>query len=68
MTVRPTKQGLREIDEGHDVYSLKYVSDKPCNSLEGDQWLKLIEAEKSKLLTIDFPEIPMAFNTKKTFF
>ena len=52
MTVKPTKQGLREIDESHDVYSMKYVTGKPCNSLEGDQWLKLIEAEKSKLLTI----------------
>ena len=30
------------------------MTEKPITSLSGDQWLKLIEAEKQKILQIDF--------------
>ena len=56
LTVRPTKRGQRDIDESHDVYALKFVTDKPVNSLFTDQWLRLEEAEKQKLLTLSLAD------------
>ena len=45
LSVKPTKQGLKVIDELHDCYSLKYLKDKPVRTLEDDQWLKLAQVE-----------------------
>lgn len=50
--VAPTKQGMKEIDEQHPVYSMKYLKNKPVRELEGDQFLKLMMAEEDKLITI----------------
>jgi len=56
INVRPTKKGLKEIDEAHPCYSLKYVKDKPVRDLIGDQFLKLTMAEDDKLLTISIAD------------
>ena len=51
--VRPTKRGRKEIDENHDCYALKYLTEKPVRDLRDDQWLKLVQAEEQKLLTVE---------------
>ncbi|XP_043269768.1 transcription elongation factor SPT6 isoform X2 [Venturia canescens] len=52
ISVRPTKKGIKEIDENHPIYSMKYLKDKPVRDLVGDQYLKLSMAEEDKLITI----------------
>lgn len=52
MDVKPTKKGIKEIDENHPCYSMKYVKGKPVRDLIGDQFLKLTIAEEDKLLNI----------------
>ena len=44
------------------------MSDKPINTLSGDQWLKLVEAEKAKLLEINLASDIGSFPKGKTFF
>jgi transcription elongation factor SPT6 len=53
--VIPTKEGLKKINEMHDLYSLKFLKDKPARDLVDDQFLRLWVAEQDKLLTIVFP-------------
>ena len=52
--VVPTKQGLKEIDENHALFGLKFLKDKPVRDLQDDQFLRLAVAEQDKLLTITF--------------
>lgn len=52
VSVRPTKKGMKEIDENHPCYSMKYIKDKPVRDLAGDQYLKLQIAQEDKLLSI----------------
>lgn len=54
--VRPTKRGIKEIDENHPCYSMKYMKGKPVCDLQGDQFMKLAIAEEDKLITITFDE------------
>jgi N-acylneuraminate cytidylyltransferase len=44
---------MKEIDENHDCYSLRYVKDKPIQTLKNDDWIKLIQAEEQKFITIE---------------
>lgn len=67
INIRPTKKGLKEIDESHDCYAMKYVSEKPVSSLSGDQWLKLTQAEEQKLLDIEIAKEIGSFPKGKTF-
>merc|ERR1712110_219188 len=53
ITVRPTKKGMKEIDENHNCYSMRYLKDKPIQTLKNDDWLKLMAAEEQKSITID---------------
>lgn len=53
ISIRPTKLGLKVIDEAHDCYALKYIKDKPLNTLRDDQWLRLLQAEQQKLIEIE---------------
>jgi transcription elongation factor SPT6 len=50
--VIPTKKGFMEIDENHPLYSLKFLKDKPLRDLVEDQFIHLLVAERSGLLTI----------------
>jgi transcription elongation factor SPT6 len=50
--VIPTKKGFMEIDENHPLYSLKFLKDKPLRDLVEDQFIQLVVAERSGLLTI----------------
>ncbi|XP_076670314.1 transcription elongation factor SPT6 isoform X2 [Andrena cerasifolii] len=56
LSVKPTKRGIKEIDESHPIYALKYIKDKPVRDLEGDQFLKLTIAEEDKLVTLSFSD------------
>ena len=52
-------QGLTEIDEAHDCYALKFLKKKPVKTLSGDAWLRLTQAEESKLVTLELAkEVP----------
>ncbi|KAG8195803.1 hypothetical protein JTE90_004806 [Oedothorax gibbosus] len=53
LNVKPTKKGLKEIDENHACYSMKYLKNKPVKDLRGDQFLKLHMAERDGFLTIE---------------
>jgi transcription elongation factor SPT6 len=46
LTVRPTKLGLKVIDEPHDCYAMKFIRNKPIRTIEDDQWLRLIQVKK----------------------
>ena len=54
-------------DESHDCFALKYLTEKPITSLSGDQWLKLIEAEKQKILQIDFAKDIKSYTQGQTY-
>lgn len=54
--VVPTKKGMKEIDENHPIYGLKYLKAKPVNDLSNDQFLKLVMAEDEKNITITFSD------------
>ncbi|XP_052133580.1 transcription elongation factor SPT6 [Frankliniella occidentalis] len=54
--VIPTKKGIKEIDENHPIYGLKYLKGKPVRDLSDEQFLKLIMAEEEKNITISFSD------------
>ncbi|XP_033218943.1 transcription elongation factor SPT6 isoform X2 [Belonocnema kinseyi] len=57
MSIRPTKKGLKEIDENHPAFSMKYLKNKPVRDLIGDHFLKLLIAEQDKLINISFSDV-----------
>ncbi|CAB1347925.1 unnamed protein product [Coregonus sp. 'balchen'] len=42
-----------DVDEAHYGYSFKYLKNKPVKELNGDQFLKMFQAEEEGLLTIN---------------
>ncbi|CAG9561741.1 unnamed protein product [Danaus chrysippus] len=56
VTTKPTPRGLKEIDEGHPCYSMKYLKKKPVRDLTGDQFLRLTIAADDKLLELTISE------------
>ncbi|CAG7720260.1 unnamed protein product [Allacma fusca] len=56
INVHPTKRGLKEIDENHPVYTMKFLRDKPVRDLMEDQFLKLTIAEEDKLIVMTVGE------------
>ncbi|KAF5296511.1 hypothetical protein FQR65_LT01500 [Abscondita terminalis] len=57
ITIRPTKKGIKVIDETHNCYCMKYVKNKPVRDLTGDQFLKLSLAEEEGLLIITINDV-----------
>ncbi|XP_055370819.1 transcription elongation factor SPT6 isoform X2 [Condylostylus longicornis] len=54
INVRPTKKGIKEIDENHPCYTMKYLKNKPVRDLKNEQFLKLMIAEhEDKVLEIE---------------
>ncbi|XP_044010097.1 transcription elongation factor SPT6-like [Aphidius gifuensis] len=39
ITVKPTKTGIKMIDESHPIFTMMYLKDKPINTLIDDQFL-----------------------------
>ena len=65
INVKPTKnKGLKVIDESHDCFPFKYLKDKKVSTLSGDQWLKLMDAEKQKLVEIEFAKDIISYTGK----
>ncbi|KAJ4440072.1 hypothetical protein ANN_08204, partial [Periplaneta americana] len=56
INIKPTKKGVKEIDENHPCYSMKYVKTKPVRDLTGDQYLKLTIAETDKVINVSISE------------
>ena len=56
LSVQPTKKGVKEIDENHCCYGMKYLKDKPVRDLEGEKFLRLCMAEEDKLITMSISE------------
>ncbi|XP_071770742.1 transcription elongation factor SPT6-like [Centroberyx gerrardi] len=52
INIKPTKKGKKDIDEAHYGYSFKYLKNKPVKELNGDQFLRMCQAEEEGLLTI----------------
>lgn len=52
--ITPTKQGVKEIDENHTLYSMKFIKDKPVRDLSDEQFLRLSIGEQDKLITVNF--------------
>lgn len=52
ISISPTKKGLKEIDENHPCYPVKYLKNKPVRDLIGAQFLNMTQAENEKLLKI----------------
>nr|CAD7567502.1 unnamed protein product [Timema californicum] len=65
--VIPTKKGIKEIDENHPCYSMKYLKNKPVRDFVGDQFLKLVMAEEDKLLTITISEMIEGLMTSQSY-
>lgn len=57
ISVAPTKQGQKEIDENHQIYAMKYLKNKPVREISGDDFLKLSMAEDDKLITLTISEV-----------
>jgi transcription elongation factor SPT6 len=56
LNVKPTKKGVKEIDENHACYPIKYLLDKGVREITNEEFLKLWIAEQDKLLTISISE------------
>lgn len=56
INVKATKKGLKEIDEFHSCFTIKYLKNKPVRELTGDEFLRLHIAQQDKLLTITIPD------------
>lgn len=50
----PTKKGLKEIDENHPLFSVKFLKGKPVRELVGDHFLRIVTGEQDKLITLKF--------------
>ncbi|XP_049873145.1 transcription elongation factor SPT6 [Pectinophora gossypiella] len=56
ISVRPTARGVKDIDENHACFGLKYLKKKPVRDLTGEQFLKLTMAAEDKLLELSISE------------
>ncbi|PVD31669.1 hypothetical protein C0Q70_07087 [Pomacea canaliculata] len=50
LCVRPTKKGLKLIDEAHSCYPMKYLRNMPVKDLKDEQFLKIVQAETDGLI------------------
>ncbi|TRY62957.1 hypothetical protein TCAL_10880 [Tigriopus californicus] len=67
ITARPTKKGIKDIDEDHECYAMKYLKDKPVRDLKDDQWIRLTQAEEQKIMTIELGQDLCSVMGNKTF-
>lgn len=59
INVRPTVAGMKEIDENHTCYPVKFLKNKPVSRLVGEQFLHIVNAERDKLLEVYFSIEPV---------
>ncbi|CAF1187488.1 unnamed protein product [Rotaria sordida] len=54
INARPTRLGIQSITEDHPCYTMKYLIEKPVNTLTKDQFLYLHQSVKDGLMKIDY--------------
>ena len=52
ITVRPTSKGIKDIGEDHEIFTMKYLKDKPIKDFKDEEFLKLSNAADSKLIEL----------------
>lgn len=50
--VRPTKKGMKEVDESHPCFTYKYLRNKPVSEFSNEQFLHLVIAKQEGNLTV----------------
>ena len=53
ISLRPTKKGMKEIDESHPCFTFKYLKNKPIRDLHEDQYLRIQQSAQDELLTYE---------------
>ena len=56
ITVRPTSKGIKDIGEDHEIFTMKYLKDKPIKDFKDEEFLKLSNAADSKLIELTVAE------------
>uniref|UniRef100_A0A914CC01 Suppressor of Ty 6 homolog n=1 Tax=Acrobeloides nanus TaxID=290746 RepID=A0A914CC01_9BILA len=54
ISVKATKKGREMIDEGHPIYSMKYLKLKPAKEFKDDDYLLLVKAQSEGLVELKF--------------
>ena len=52
ITVKPTSKGIKDIGEDHEIFTMKYLKDKPIKDFKDEEFLKLSNAADSKLIEL----------------
>ncbi|XP_055333559.1 transcription elongation factor SPT6-like [Paramacrobiotus metropolitanus] len=53
VNVRATNRGIKEIDENHPCFPMKFLKNKPIKSLQDDQYIKLLQSKQEGLLEVE---------------
>ena len=56
ITVRPTAKGIKDIGEDHEIFTMKYLKDKPIKEFKDEEFLKLSNAADAKLIELTVAE------------
>jgi len=56
VTIKPTKRGMKEIGEDHELYAMKYLNAKPVRAFSGDEFLKILAGVENKLIDMKIGE------------
>ena len=56
ISVRPTSKGIKDIGEDHEIFTMKYLKDKPIKDFKDEEFLKLSNAADSKLIELTVAE------------
>ena len=56
VSCRPTEKGVKEIGEDHEIYTMKYLGNKPMREFRHEQFLKLQAAAEEKLVELAIAE------------
>jgi len=56
ISVRPTLKGVKEIGEDHEIYTMKYLKDKPIKEFVDEQFVQLQAAAEAKLIDLSVAE------------
>ena len=56
ISCRPTPKGVKEIGEDHEIYTMKYLGNKPVREFKHEQFLKLQAAAEEKLVELTVAE------------
>ena len=52
ISVKPTQKGIKDINEDHEIFTMKYLKDKPIKEFKDEEFLKLQAAEEAKLIEL----------------